>query len=228
MRIQQAAVVGSLAASVLFRVFTGAWFGFGSLGAPLLIKFITRKNDLGRARRFIVQQAEKEFGKKVRNYESVGIRIFQTEDSQGWGLRFALDAKFLDFHGADALHTAHIVSPAINASGGTSRHVELAVREIEIAKSPEAYFKKVLKYGQSQGWQYTGIAEYPEHMRLAFEMASHEESEQAALAGDLTRLEQDWREAEEIASIADNLFLPQAVTDFIARHRGEKTISARQ
>jgi len=226
LRIQQAAVVTSLAASVALRVFTGAWFGFGSLGAPLLVRFITRKSDLGRARRFIVQQAEREFGTKVWKYERVGIRIIPAEDPQGWGLRFALDAMFLDFHGADALHAAHIISPAINASGASIRHFELAVREIEIANSPEAYFRKVLKYGQSQGWRYTGLSEYPEHMRLAFEMASHEQSEQVALAGDLAQLEQDWREAEEIASIADNLLLPQAVTDFIARHRGTRTNSA--
>ena len=55
-------------------------------------------------------------------------------------------------------------------------------------------------------------------MRLAFEMASHEETERAAMEGELQQLETDWREAEEIASIADNLFLPKSVTDFIERH----------
>lgn len=56
-------------------------------------------------------------------------------------------------------------------------------------------------------------------MRLAFEMASHEESERRALDGELDRLEQDWKEAEEIAAIADNLFLPKSVTDWLDRHR---------
>jgi hypothetical protein len=40
---------------------------------------------------------------------------------------------------------------------------------------------------------------------LALEMALHEESERAALEGELTGLETAWREAEEIAAIADNL-----------------------
>jgi hypothetical protein len=40
---------------------------------------------------------------------------------------------------------------------------------------------------------------------LALEMALHEESERAALAGELTALETAWREAEEIAAIADRL-----------------------
>jgi hypothetical protein len=40
---------------------------------------------------------------------------------------------------------------------------------------------------------------------LALEMALHEESERAALEGELTALESAWREAEEIAAIADSL-----------------------
>jgi hypothetical protein len=41
--------------------------------------------------------------------------------------------------------------------------------------------------------------------RLALEMALHESSEQFALDHELATLERDWREAEEIAAIADNL-----------------------
>jgi hypothetical protein len=50
-------------------------------------------------------------------------------------------------------------------------------------------------------------------------MAAHEESERIAVEGELAQLEADWREAEEIASISDNMFLPQSITDFIKRHR---------
>jgi hypothetical protein len=40
---------------------------------------------------------------------------------------------------------------------------------------------------------------------LAFEMALHEEQERRALEGELSLLESAWREAEEIAAIADSL-----------------------
>jgi len=40
---------------------------------------------------------------------------------------------------------------------------------------------------------------------LAFEMALHEEAERRALEGELAQLEAAWREAEEIADIADRL-----------------------
>ncbi|HJU75018.1 MAG TPA: hypothetical protein VJ717_14840 [Gemmatimonadaceae bacterium] len=41
--------------------------------------------------------------------------------------------------------------------------------------------------------------------RLALEMAAHEESERRALEGELEELEEAWREADEIATIADAL-----------------------
>jgi hypothetical protein len=49
-------------------------------------------------------------------------------------------------------------------------------------------------------------------LRLALEMMSHEESERRALEGELYLLEQAWKEAEEIAGISDDLFLPQEIS----------------
>ena len=50
----------------------------------------------------------------------------------------------------------------------------------------------------------------PHPVRLALEMAAHEESERRALEGELSVLEDAWRQAEEIAAIADDLFIPDA------------------
>lgn len=49
--------------------------------------------------------------------------------------------------------------------------------------------------------------------RLALEMAVHEETERRALEGELAALEAAWREAEEIAGIADRLALPEGVEE---------------
>jgi hypothetical protein len=48
----------------------------------------------------------------------------------------------------------------------------------------------------------------PRALRLALEMSLHEDSEQAALEGELALLEAAWREAEELAAIADGLLTP--------------------
>ena len=55
----------------------------------------------------------------------------------------------------------------------------------------------------------------PKPTKLALEMALHEEQERRALEGELWLLERAWEEAEEIAEISDNLFLPEGTEDFI-------------
>ena len=45
-------------------------------------------------------------------------------------------------------------------------------------------------------------------VRLALEMAAHEESERRAMEGELAELAEAWRWAEEVAAIADNMFFP--------------------
>ena len=57
----------------------------------------------------------------------------------------------------------------------------------------------------------------PHPTRLALEMALHED-QRRALEGELWILEQAWKEAEEIAAIADNLLLPAGTDAFFDRH----------
>ena len=61
-------------------------------------------------------------------------------------------------------------------------------------------------------------------LRLAIEMATHEEAEREALEGELKELEARWREAEEIARIADNLFVPDSVDSFIEDERAHPDV----
>jgi hypothetical protein len=57
----------------------------------------------------------------------------------------------------------------------------------------------------------TGLFALNQVQRLALEMALHEEAERAAMQGELASLELAWREAEEIAGIADSLLVPPEV-----------------
>lgn len=218
-RVKLVADVTGLVASLGVIVVGGVAMSVAPLISAGVARALHRKSELEKARRFIVQRAELGFNRTIWKHESVGVRIFSTPDNQGWGIRFALDAKFLDFLGSEALHIAQLVAPAMNVEGAKPSHVDVAVREIERAGSADLYFRRILKYGETRGWKYSSISEYPEEMRLAFEMAAHEQSERVAMEGELAQLESDWREAEEIAAIADNLFLPKSVTDFMERHR---------
>ena len=57
----------------------------------------------------------------------------------------------------------------------------------------------------------TGLFALNPVQRLALEMALHEEAERAAMQGELTTLELAWRDAEEIAGIADSLLIAPEV-----------------
>jgi hypothetical protein len=52
-------------------------------------------------------------------------------------------------------------------------------------------------------------------------MVSHEESERRALEGELSVLEDAWREAEEIAGISDNMFLPEDISRRLTEMKGK-------
>ncbi|MDE2878099.1 hypothetical protein [Candidatus Palauibacter soopunensis] len=88
-------------------------------------------------------------------------------------------------------------------SWGDGRRADLAARELEKLRKPLPGSLAGLNPG----------------LRLAIEMATHEETEREALEGELKELEARWREAEEIARIADNLFVPDSVEDFIEEER---------
>jgi hypothetical protein len=57
-------------------------------------------------------------------------------------------------------------------------------------------------------------------LRLALEMVSHEDSERRALEGELYLLEEAWRDAEEIAAISDDMFLPESISTRLAEMKG--------
>jgi len=123
------------------------------------------------------------------------------------------DPKFL-LSGENALAAARTVLPAVNLAGGRKATVADAVKMVERASG--AGFDPVViakanggaSSGGGQSWE---LGELSVPLRLAMEMAAHEELERRALEGELAELEAQWREADEIAAIADALTLPERV-----------------
>lgn len=118
--------------------------------------------------------------------------------------------------GNDAIRAAGMLLPAINAAGAKKTEVQSAVGIIEEAAKPEDLFERYsrttrkLGYGRTPSVVEGGghvLSNLPKEVRLALEMATHEESERRALEGELAMLEAAWQEAEEIAAISDDLFI---------------------
>jgi hypothetical protein len=113
--------------------------------------------------------------------------------------------------------------PAVNGSGGTRRHFQSAVQLVEETGDPMKLLNTAAAVAMKKGWNPTmqgRLSTIPIEARLALEMVTHEDDERRALQGELAALEERWKEAEEIAGISDNMFLPSSVTDWMSRIRG--------
>jgi hypothetical protein len=158
---------------------------------------------------------------KLKRPDLQKVRLFPTEDDQGWGIRIKKGKREPEYTGEEARRVAARLLPRINSGGGRRSTVQDAVARIEESGHPEEFLREVTVW-RKQGFMgdQTGVVyKLPKPTRLALEMALHEESERRALEGELWRLEQAWKEAEEIAGIADGLLVPEGADEFLERHR---------
>jgi hypothetical protein len=121
----------------------------------------------------------------------------------------------------DTLPALAALLPAVNGKGGSRRSVESAVRLVEEAGDAAALVRKAASREGRSGWAPAAnkLLKVPLEMRLALEMATHEAEERRALEGELAVLEARWKEAEEIAGISDNMFLPKSVNEWLRNFR---------
>lgn len=119
-------------------------------------------------------------------------------------------------HGDRARIAAGQLLPSLNRFGASRSQVADAVTLIERAATPYGVFAEAARQPSIPAT----LSEMPVAVRIALEMAAHEESERRALEGELQELEQAWREAEEVAAIADNLLVPRGFDELLSRVRG--------
>jgi hypothetical protein len=94
----------------------------------------------------------------------------------------------------------------VNHEGASRGDVKQAVAALADAPSAEAYIRTVARNrGVLGGERSEGTRKLTPTGLRALEMALHEEQERRALDGELAALEAMWRQAEEIAAIADAL-----------------------
>jgi len=119
--------------------------------------------------------------------------------------------------GDAALRAVSSLLPAMNENGAKKDEVNEAVRMIGDTPDPSILFERyagipvdwVRRSRITQGEPAVVLAGLPKEIRLALEMATHEDTERRALEGELAILEEAWRNAEEIAQIADDMFVPE-------------------
>jgi hypothetical protein len=163
----------------------------------------------------------------VRRRDVDKLRLTHADYGQpGWGLLVG-EARV---SGALAERTLASLLPAINRFGGTREQLRNAVALIGQHATPADYVRTTIsthlrrqrEESQTAPWRGWGPPMgLMGHQRLALEMALHEDEERRAMEGELSGLEAAWREAEEVAAIADDLFLPEPVREWMRRHGGK-------
>ena len=130
--------------------------------------------------------------------------------------------------GENAIRAAGAILPVVNRSGGAAGQVREAVKVLEHMRSVDDLYRGVARDAkrnfESGMWQLgeSGLLrKLPASLRLALEMAAHEEQERRALEGELAELERMWKEAEEIAAIADDMFVGEGIRGRLRRLKGD-------
>jgi hypothetical protein len=145
----------------------------------------------------------------------------------------------LVLRGDEARRALALLLPAVNRLGGKVGEIRDAMARLDSAPSPVEFIRHVARRGarltpvRTVYWRQvagfigtpetagSGLFALPRPLSLALEMATNEERERRAMEGDLALLEAAWREADEIATIADDLVVPPAVRENLERLKSE-------
>jgi hypothetical protein len=172
----------------------------------------------------------------VRGGHLERARLYQLEGAAdgGWRLRIPHDRGLADLAGAPAARFAGTMLAALNAAGGTAADVRGAVERLDAARGAEGLLRDLAARSpipaRGAPWWHDDpkavpratLITLPVAERLALEMGLREEEEHRAMTGELAALERAWREAEEIAGIADALLVPAPVQQAWERLRRQR------
>jgi hypothetical protein len=138
--------------------------------------------------------------------------LHTSEDGEEPRLRVQHDRGAIIYAGDEALRTSGRLLASANWLGGASSLVRHAVARIEAMGDGSRFLmdtaRRFTRFRHKRPlaqWRRLGALSLEPVERLALEMAVHEETERRALEGELATLAEEWREAEEIAAIADTL-----------------------
>ncbi|HEU4993304.1 MAG TPA: hypothetical protein VFT29_00710 [Gemmatimonadaceae bacterium] len=227
------ALIAGVGGIVVLGPITGI-LGIGGWGTWQIINQLHHAYQDGRVRAR-VRLPDNETLVRVRKRHLDKVAVVRADDD--WALSMPIPRKqqtstsgqIAIYKGPNALMAAAKLLPAINESGAKAPEVQDAVRLVTDVSEPAQLFRRYTPGTEFSGSMSTGgmrrrrggivdgsahvLTSLPKEVRIALEMASHEEHERRALEGELALLEAAWREAEEIAKIADDMFLPASAAD---------------
>ncbi len=170
--------------------------------------------DLREARLHMPASGEPELLLRHRRYRAAGAMLSRVGISE----RPAGGSDKVSLTGELAKRALASLLPAINAVGGRKQEVADAVCVVEQSASMPSLLRTASVADPLPSWVSVArhgssttrgtLASYPAAMRLALEMALHEDDERRAMAGELGALYARWEDAERVARIADGDLSP--------------------
>jgi hypothetical protein len=153
----------------------------------------------------------------------------------GWALELPRRGGPLRVEGTEALRILRSTLPRANCEVGAGSQVRTAVDLLGSDRSrPDLLAHLAQEMGREKNrdpmhnpinvfhrgdHQPHRVATVRAPLRLALEMAVNEEVEWRALDGEMAELQREWKEAEALAAISDNLLLPEKFDAWIRRER---------
>ena len=134
-------------------------------------------------------------------------------------VRFAFS--YREVSGIAARSALATMLPTVNVGGGGANEISDAVTALSNQRSlADSFLNRDDRDGSTTTKSTpTPLGRLPGRYRLALEMSLHEEDERRALQGEMALLEARWKEAEAIAAIADEMFLPVDIEEQLAAMR---------
>jgi hypothetical protein len=236
--IYTTAGVGAVGVIVIGGAALGASLGGGYWGYSQLIRWVMNERIASRIRHPETDEKIKVQLKHLEKSRFIptggpGEWELHVNYARGWSSGFSSGSgETLVYRGEDAVDIAGKLMARANRSGGSKKTIDQAVRRIESVGDPESFLNEAVRESERLRHEKAGdnpkklakatagsLAKLPGDIRLAIEMATHEEAERRAMEGELETLETAWREAEEIAGIADSLLVPVEVDEFLDSER---------
>jgi len=150
----------------------------------------------------------------VRGGHMDSARLISREDGD-WYLSVGYEGGNRTFDGMDAVQVLRPLMAFVNRRGARGRMLDEAMALVSPYASPLMALQGIAMANRvhpiSGRATMQTLFEYSAASRIALEMVASEQVETMAAEGEVTYLERAWREAEEIAGIADKLLVSEQV-----------------
>ncbi len=172
-------------------------------------------------------------GVVVRRGDATGALMLPSDSVHGWLLEMPRRGQDpIVVEGSEAVRILRRILPRVTAGKARPRVIRNAVSEVERLGTPERVLREAAtdlgdmdNMDQVDAWSRLHarphrIATGHPTLCLALEIAANEETERRALDGELGLIEREWREAQELARITDDLLMPTAIAARLRELRG--------